>query len=176
MSYFIIVRGPLGCGKTTIAKRLAQDLRAEHISIDDILDEHGLDQADPEIGGISAANFIKANEIVLPGVKDALKNGKVVVFDGCFYHKEAIDHLIDNLPYPHYVFTLKAPVEMCITRDKGRSKTYGEDAARVVHMFVSKFDYGINIDASGTFENTVEAIRSHLPNPTQPPLTLRGGD
>lgn len=163
MSYCIILRGPLGCGKTTIAKRLAQDLHAEHILIDEVLDEHGLNQADPDGGGISVASFVKANEIVLPHAKEMLERGRVVIFDGCFYHKGAIEHLISSLPYPHYTFTLKAPVEICVERDKGRSRTYGEDAARVVHMFVSQFDYGIPVDASGPPEDTINAIRVQLP-------------
>ena len=31
MSYFIIIRGPLGSGKTTISKQLSKLLNAEHI-------------------------------------------------------------------------------------------------------------------------------------------------
>jgi shikimate kinase len=34
MEYFVIIRGPLGVGKTTIAKRLAKQLNAKYISID----------------------------------------------------------------------------------------------------------------------------------------------
>lgn len=163
MSYFIILRGPLGCGKTTIAKRLAEDLQAEHISIDEVLSKLGLDNVDPDAEGVPVRNFIKANEAVLPQAAKLLQSGKVVIFDACFYHKEVIEHLIENLSFPHYIFNLKVPVEVCIARDRGRSWTYGEDAARVVHMFVSRFDYGIPIDASGTLESTVHAIYTHLP-------------
>ena len=38
-SYFIIIRGPLGSGKSTITQKIAKILRAEYIPIDRILDE-----------------------------------------------------------------------------------------------------------------------------------------
>ena len=44
------------------------------------------------------------------------------------------------------VSTLKASVETCIARDAGREKVYGEDTARVIHLFVSRFDKGVVID------------------------------
>ena len=46
MSYFIIIRGPLGIGKSTIAKALAEILKAEYIAIDKVLEENGLDRKD----------------------------------------------------------------------------------------------------------------------------------
>ncbi len=162
MSYFIIIRGPLGCGKSTIAERLSKILNAKYISIDKVLEEHGLDKVNPEAECIPIENFIKANKIVLPKVKEKLDNGKIVIFDACFYHKEAIRHLIQSLPYPHYVFTLKATVEVCIERDSKRGKTYGEDAARAVHKIVSRFDYGTIIDITKSLDEAIEEILSYL--------------
>jgi shikimate kinase len=163
MGYCVIIRGPLGCGKSTIAHRLAKILNAEYVSIDKVLEEHGLDKIEPGAECIPAENFIKANELVLPKVEEKLKNSKIVVFDACFYHKEPIEHLIRNLKYPHYVFTLKAPVEVCIERDRKRGKTHGEDATRAVHKLVGKFDYGTAIDMSKPLDETIAEILSHLP-------------
>jgi len=163
MSYFIIIRGPLGSGKTTISKQLSKILGAEHISIDKILDENKLDKSDPEVGGIPVDNFIKANEIILPTVKEKLSKDQVVIFDACFYYKEPIEHLIKNLPYPHYEFTLKLPVEECIKRDSIRNLVYGEGAARAVHSMVSRFDYGEIIDVSGDLDSGIKQILSFLP-------------
>lgn len=88
---------------------------------------------------------------------------KIAIFDGNFYWKSQIDDLIQRLDYPHYVFTLKAPVEVCIERDKERGETHGADAARVVHKKVSSFDYGVIIDTKDqTVKETVLAILSHL--------------
>ncbi len=163
MSYFIIIRGPLCSGKTTISKQLSKLLGAEHISIDKVLDENKLDKVGPDANGIPVENFIKANEIVLPTAKEKLAKGQVVIFDACFYYKEPIEHLIKSLSYPHYEFTLKAPVEVCIARDSIRNLIYGEDAARAVHSMVSRFDYGQNIDVSGDLDSGIKQILSFLP-------------
>ncbi|MBI4995241.1 AAA family ATPase [Candidatus Peregrinibacteria bacterium] len=165
MSYYIVIRGPLGSGKSTISEKLAKILNAELIKIDKILDNLEINVIDENEGCIPVKNFIKANESVLPKVKKQLLNGKIVIFDACFYHKEVIEHLIKELKFPHYVFTLKAPVEVCIKRDKERNKTYGEGAACAVHSLVSRFDYGNIVDVTGGLEDTLKNILSYLPTP-----------
>jgi len=163
MSYYIIIRGPLGCGKSTIAKKLAQKLDAEYMGVDEVLEERGLDKVPPDAPCIPSENFIKANEIIIPSAREKLSGGKVVIFDACWYHKEAIEHLINNLQFPYYVFTIKASLEVCIKRDAGRAKTHGEDAARAVYGLVSRLDYGTNIDASDSLDKTIDEILSYLP-------------
>ncbi len=161
MKKLILVRGPLGVGKTTVARKLAASLNAHYISIDSVLEENHLDQAEED--GIPVKNFIKGNELVLPEIRSALEKGKPVIIDGCFYHKEQIEHFIQNLDAPCFVFTLKAPLEVCIERDKGREKSYGEGAAWAVHGMVSKFDYGTGvITEDKTPEETMEEIESNL--------------
>jgi predicted kinase len=166
MSYYIIIRGPLGSGKSTISEKLAHILDAKHVHIDEVLEKHGLDKMMPDAPCIPAENFIKANEILLPEVKQLLTNGKIIIFDACFYHKEVIEHLVQNLPYEHYIFTLKVPLELCIQRDSARKKTYGEGAAWAVHSLVSRFDYGTNIDVTGSLEDAIKDIISYLPTLT----------
>ncbi|MFH1564681.1 MAG: AAA family ATPase [bacterium] len=163
MSYFIIIRGPLGCGKTTISKQLSKILNAKHIAIDEVLEKNGLDKVPPDAPCIPVENFVKANEIAIPLAKEYLKNN-IVIFDGCFYHKEAIDHLVEKLSCPNYIFTLKAPLEICIKRDAERDRVYGEGAAKAVYGLVSRFDYGTVIDASEDVEMVVGEIFSYLPN------------
>ncbi|NCS71516.1 MAG: ATP-binding protein [Candidatus Aenigmarchaeota archaeon] len=163
MSYFIIIRGPLGCGKSTIARKLVDILNAEYISIDEILAKNGLDEINPKIGCISEDNFIKANEAIIPHANEMLSKGRVVIFDACFYHKKPIEHLIKKLKFPYYIFTLKAPLEVCIERDSKREKKHGKNAARDVYKLVSKFDYGIVIDVSKSVDKSVEEILSYLP-------------
>jgi len=161
MSYYIIIRGPLGCGKSTLAERIAKTLNAEHIAIDKILDEYDLTN-DKEAGYISQESFKKANEIIAPKAKKWLDKKIPVVFDGNFYWKSQVDDLIKRLDYPHYVFTLKAPLEVCIERDSKRKKTHGEDAARVVYAKTTEFDYGIVIDVTRTLDEAVREILSNL--------------
>ena len=43
MSKVIIIRGPLGVGKTTVAKELSSRLDAVNLSVDNILDKEELD-------------------------------------------------------------------------------------------------------------------------------------
>jgi len=131
MMYYIIIRGPLGCGKSTIAEKLSKILNAKYFAVDRILDKHDLTK-DKEAGYISQKSFIKANKIIAQEAKRILDSGKSVVFDGNFYWKSQIEDLIKRLDFQHHIFTLKAPLEVCIERDRQRRKTHGEDAARVV--------------------------------------------
>lgn len=163
MSYFVIIRGPLGVGKTAISKKLADVLSADYVSIDTVLKESGLDKIDEKEGCITAKNFIKGNEIAMPAIKEKLAKGKIVIIDGCFYNKEQIEHFINNLEVAHQIFSLKAPVEVCIERDRHREKPYGEGAARAVHNLVSKFDYGTVIETENqNLDETLEEIKKYL--------------
>ena len=162
MGYYVIIRGPLGCGKSTLSKNLAKKLKAKYIPIDRILDKHGLTKH-TEAGYISQRSFIKSNEIIVPKAKEKLEHRIPVIFDGNFYWKSQIKDLIKRLKFPHYVFTLKAPLEVCIERDRHRRKKHGEDAARAVYRKAIAFDYGINIDATKSVRECVTKILSHLP-------------
>jgi shikimate kinase len=162
MSYHIIIRGPLGVGKSTIARALAKRLGAFYIAMDDVLKEHGLDVLGNRTC-IPAENFIKADELVLPQAKAELKK-RVVIFDGCFYHMEQLRHLEWALPSKHVIFDLKAPLALCIQRDSKREKPYGEAATKAVFALVSRFDYGVPIDTKGkTAAMCVEEILKMLP-------------
>lgn len=132
------------------------------MEIDKILEANNLDKIDEKEGCISSKNFIKANEIILPKINKIIKN-KIIIFDACFYHKEPIEHLIKNIPYPNYIFTLKISLEACIDRDKKRSKNHGGGAARAVHNLVSRFDHGTLIDASRPKEKIIQEILDKLP-------------
>lgn len=162
MNYYIIIRGPLGSGKTTISKKLAKIITAKYFSIDKILDEHNL-ESDREDGYISQASFKKVNEIINPEAIETLKNNKPVIFDGNFYWKSQIDDLINKLNFPHYVFTLKASLELCIERDSKRVEPHGEGAAMVVHKKSTEFTHGTEIDVTKNLKECIDEILSYLP-------------
>ena len=164
MSYYIIIRGPLGVGKSKISLELAEKLKAEYISMDKLLEKLNLDKVDKDEGCVSAKNFIKADEFILPRITEDLSNGKVVIIDGCFYQKEQLTHLINNLPgFKHYVFSLKASLQTCIDRDKGRKWVRGEGSATAIHNLVSRFDSGEIIDTENkTVEQEVDEIISYI--------------
>jgi len=165
----IIIRGPLGVGKSTVAKMVAEKIGSVYISVDEVLDQNGLDKA-VEGEGIPLANFLKANEIIASEARQADDRGQSVVIDGNFYHKEQIDQLVDLLGKDVIAFTLKASVETCIARDAARAKPYGEDATRAVHMFVSAFDYGTVIDTEA--QAPEETIRSAMSSVVKPNIIL----
>lgn len=163
MAFFIIIRGPLGVGKSTLAERLSKILNAEYVPMDIILQEHGLEKVDKDAECIPVEKFIKADKIILPRINEKLKSGKIVIFDACFYHKEHIDHLLNSLPFPHYIFTLKAPLAVCIDRDSKRHHNHGKDAAVAVYSLVSRFDYGIAIQTDAkSIDQCLEEILSYL--------------
>ena len=85
MSFYIIIRGPLGCGKSTIAKALSKRLNAKYFAIDKILEDNNLEEW--KEGYISEESFSKANEIAAKKAKKYLEKRLPAVFDGNFYQK-----------------------------------------------------------------------------------------
>jgi len=61
-------------------------------------------------------------------------------FDACFYHKQHIAHIISNLHYPHFAFTLRAPLEFVLNGMASGSENLGKRPAIAVHRLVSRFD------------------------------------
>ena len=156
MKKLIIIRGPLGVGKTTVSKILTQNLHAEYISLDKIIDDNKLEGKD----GIPLENFLKANTIIHDIAKKS-KNSFIV--DGCFYYQEQIDDLVKKFENNAIIFTLTSHVEKCIERDSKRSKVYGEDSARFVHMVTTKIQAGNEINNTDmTIEETVERIMEKI--------------
>ena len=162
MSYYIIIRGPLGIGKSTIAESLAKTLNARYIAIDRIVDNPKLITREKEQGYVSQKNFIKANEIAVKRVKKNLENKESVVFDGNFYWESAIEDLERRLKdYKGYVFTLKASLKTCIKRDAEREKSPGKDSAIAVYKKSTSFDYGAIINTENkTPEKVIREIFS----------------
>jgi broad-specificity NMP kinase len=152
--YHIIIRGPLGIGKTTIAKILCKKLNLKYISFDQVLKDNGLDRKDDKF---TASDYIRANQIVLKSIRSS------TVFDGCFYFRQQITHLKKHLKGKVYVFTLKASLKTCMARDKGRKKSYGKDAAEAVYVMVNRFDYGTTIETDDkTIKEVVNDIIGNL--------------
>ncbi len=156
MSFYVIIRGPLGCGKSTIAKRLSKVLKAEYFAIDKFLD-------DAEEGGfISQKSCIRANVKLALHAKRILSKDRPVIFDGNFYWTSQIKDLINRLDFPRYVFTLRAPLKVCIARDSARRKHCGVDATRVVFKKSTEFDYGIVINVDRSLQVCLKELISNM--------------
>ena len=156
MGFYAIVRGPLGVGKTSVARRLAAELDGEYVSIDAILDRYDLEEW--EDGYISVGSFVRANEYAAEVARSAIQRGRPAVVDGNFYHRAAIEDLERRLPFLHAVFTLVAPVEECVRRDRQRSPSYGPKAVRDVFEKVADVDYGTYVDATRPIESVVREL------------------
>jgi len=161
MNYYVIIRGPLGCGKTTIAKKLAKILTAKYFDIDKIILKNNLDK-DQEQGYISQRSFIKVNETLAVAAEKFIKKGKPVIFDGNFYWQSVLRDLIRRLNFSHYVFTLKVPIAVCLERDKQRKNPLGKDAVEVVYKKTNEFEYGINIDATKSEKEIIKEIVDNI--------------
>ncbi|HYB79527.1 MAG TPA: AAA family ATPase [Thermoplasmata archaeon] len=155
MSYYVVVRGPLGVGKTTISRALAKSIGAVVVSIDKI--------ADKEWDGGSVGLYLRANGVATRRARRALAGGSPVVFDGCFYWMTQIRDLERRLPFPHEVVTLTAPLSICIRRDSRREVVFGPEAAEQVYRKVTRFEYGTPIDATRDVATILREIRSRLP-------------
>ncbi|MFH0804700.1 MAG: AAA family ATPase [Patescibacteria group bacterium] len=154
----IIIAGPLGAGKTTISKKVALQLNGVYLSVDTVLADHGLDQIVEGSYAISLNNFVRANQLLQPAILAVIATNRPAVVDGCFYHREALDDLLRSVPPPHAVFTLRAPLEVCIERDRLREKPLGEEAARAVYHLTSKLTLGTVLDATEPIDQNVERI------------------
>lgn len=157
MEYCILIRGPAGVGKTTIAKELARSINADYFSFDKIMEKNRLDNI--VRNGIPSKNFIKANEIILHLIREK----KRVVLDGCFYRKKQINHLLKNLKTKVYIFTLDADVTECSKRNKSRKNSLTDEAIKQVHDLVSRIKVGIIINtAEKNVKHIISEILSHI--------------
>lgn len=159
--YCIVVRGPLGSGKTTIARKLAHHISAQYFSVDEVIDQFGLGD-DIEDGYISQKSFIGANEILIPKIIQLLEQGRSSVVDGNFYWKSQVEHLQDAIGSNLIIITLEASFETCVERDTGRDKSLGEGAVRVVGEKVREFEVGYHINAEGGIDETMDNIMKIL--------------
>lgn len=156
MPKIIIIRGPLGVGKTTIAKILAKKLPAQYLSLDKILEDNGLDSDN----GISVENFLKANELIAEISKST---DQVYIIDGCFYYPGQIADLQNKFPGQIRIFSLQSDLATCISRDAGRDRAYGEEAAKFVHQVTSQVKAGEEIDNNSlSAEETANIIINKL--------------
>jgi len=148
VTYFVILRGPLGAGKTTVARAFARATGAEVVSVDELL------ESEPWDGG-SERLFLKTNRRVAALVRTAARRSRPAVVDGNFYWSRVISDLERRLPLPHLVFELRAPLRLCIERDRHRPNAYGSTATREVYRKVARVRRGIPLDGRLPLRRTV---------------------
>lgn len=141
----VIIRGPLGVGKTTVAKWVAEKMGGQYFSIDTALDAFGFAKTE---GDYCVEDFIRTQERLLPHIQQALQMGYPVILDGNFYFTEQIAYWSQKVAVPVHLFTLIGSLEECIRRDRFRAWPYGEVATRAIYGLVMNkdIDPGIIID------------------------------
>jgi predicted kinase len=144
--FAVVIRGPLGIGKTTVAKRLARSLRGGWISVDAVLEEEDLEQW--EDGYISETSFLRSNAFVVERATPWWAKDAPVVVDGNFYWASQVEDLTRRWSVPWVVFTLRAPRSTCLERDAHRKRPLGEESVRDVFAKVVSFESGIPVDAT----------------------------
>lgn len=160
MTYYAIVRGPLGVGKTEVSRRVAAAIGGTHVSIDEILATNDLEEWDGD--AISEASFRRANRFAVERARAALDGGTPAVIDGNFYWRSAIEELVEQLSFPHLICTLNAPLARCIERDAARASPHGAEATRQVYERTMAFSYGTVIDATRSLAEVVSAVLCEL--------------
>ena len=163
MSYFILLRGPAGVGKTTVSKLLAEKLKAKVVHFDNVMRSLGLDYV-PGDRWIPLEKFLQADARKLSAYNEQLQKGTPLIIEGNFYHQEHIADVIAHLHVPYYLFTLKADLQECMNRDQQRSEALGEQAITQVFRLVAAFEYGTAIATQGkTPIEVANEIIAYLP-------------
>lgn len=163
----MLLRGPLGVGKSTVARRLARVIGGRPWSIDAVLEEEHLEVWDDD--RISLGSFLRANTTVVSEARAVIARGTPAIVEGNFYWREAIDDLVRRLRSPHFAFTLTAPLAVCVERDRRRPPTppgrspragdcLGAEATAAVYGLVAAVPYGTPIDAAGSLESVVTTL------------------
>lgn len=161
-NHLIIIRGPAGIGKTTIAKILAERMGVKYISIDDLLAKAKLGRVDTKLGCVPLANFLAVQEDVLSEIEKQIEKSSVIV-EGNFYFKEQIDFFEKVFRKNILVVTLKAKLLTCIQRDLKRKNPIGKKSTEEVYDLVSGFDAGMTIDVEGKARDRItEMIQGEL--------------
>jgi len=150
-----------------VARNVASRIAAEYISIDRILEQRGLED-EWEAGYISQRSFLRANSFAAEEARRSLDADRPVVIDGNFYWKSQVEDLRLRLAYPHRVFTLRAPLSVCIERDGRRAPSYGAEAAAEVYAKATEFDYGTVLDANRPLGAVVREVLALLPKDASP--------
>ncbi|HLY76661.1 MAG TPA: hypothetical protein VKT21_02095, partial [Thermoplasmata archaeon] len=103
--------------------RRVQRLCAGYVSIDRIREESSWEEWEGRY--VSERSFLRANEVAVRQTPVLLQRGRPVVLDRNLYWSSVIEGLVGRLSFSGQVFILRAPLELCVERDRQRTPARG---------------------------------------------------
>jgi len=161
-SYFLIVRGPAGVGKSTISKLVSEKINAKVYHYDRIMKGFGYNYI-PGEKWVPLHKFISADKKMIPKFVNLLEKESNLILEGNFYHVEQINNLVSKINFLSVVVTLKGSLETCIKRNKDRGEKMAREVIEEVYSIMPEFKEGIHIDTDDKdVEKIVDEIMNHL--------------
>lgn len=164
MPLLIILRGPAGIGKSTIASQLKEKIRnAVHLDIDSFKHIISLKS--------SSERSKIAHNVGTTFTKELLENNFNVIAEEIFradYYNE-VKLLADGLKCERLTVFLTAPLEVLIKRDQERKyKTKGAEVITSLYNEIKYIDEDLNIDAvKNNTDEVITQILAKVPNEYQ---------
>lgn len=158
MSKLIIIRGPSGVGKSTVAKALMERSTRPTVLVD--LDHYRFNFVNPPHGDHHLEFILSTNDII-----SSLKLGFDVIFDGNYTASERQDflkQLFEVHPEENYPFYLNASLEETLKRHKTKTNPrIDADKMKEVYKFASPvgYDQEVIIPENSSLDETVQLIR-----------------
>lgn len=126
---YMIIRGPIGAGKTSVAERLSNVIAADHHTF---FVEFDLFRRKLGIGDPIYKNRNRGTVLLAKRMNELMEDGFLPVVEGVFYESN-ISYLINNVRGSGFLLKLMAPLDVCIERDKER--IYSRGIERVVPVW-----------------------------------------
>ncbi|MEK6963590.1 MAG: hypothetical protein AABX70_04130 [Nanoarchaeota archaeon] len=150
---YVLIRGPIGVGKTSVAKRFSNLLSLDcypsfFIEFDRFRRELG-------IGEPTYLNKRVGTFLLVERMNQLIQKGSLPVVEGVFYEGN-MNHLRRNITGLALLIKLMAPLDICIERDQRR--TYPRGVERVVPVWNSLQHTVVSEVSINTETRTIEEI------------------
>lgn len=143
-NFVVIIRGPIGVGKSTISELLERKLfNTVHVDVDKIKHKLG--------GRPSKSRTLRAHQIARQRVRSLIKQKKNPVIEEIFRWDDysAMKKLIKNKNYNIVKVYLKASLDVLIRRDQTRTvKHKGYKMVKEFYKKIRPVDEDLNLDTS----------------------------
>jgi len=148
MTYFLIIRGTAGVGKSTISKLVADRINAKVYHYDRIMKGFGFNYI-PGEKWIPLHKFLSADSKMIPKFISRFEKGENIILEGNFYHNEQVKNLVSKIGFDCVIINLNGSLDTCIKRNKDRGEKMSQSVIEEVYGIMPKFEDGIDIETDG---------------------------